>query len=447
MANIPLNDPIPRKEAEQPTITPNPAYEAARQKIRLLVMNYYDYQKLRIAAGNRVVASIRPDLVEKSKGPVPDEDAEGLSEEEKAALEEAKKKEKERNTVLDAVIKEYRMTTDAYVALCKSSKAKKDNDGDGTPPGSIRQRTLEKALAENADARTYIKTDLDYRMVRSYELMQAAEDDVLKTLKREVEKHLLWDTFLKDVKGCGPLMAAVIISYFDIHKARHVSSLWKYAGIDVTPEGEGRSRFHYTIVKYTDKNGNEKERKSLGYNPFLKTKLLGVLASGFLRAQGSQYGKVYYDYRHRLETDPNRPDLKHSMYGITASMDGVVKEVLVEEGQELDKNTPVAIIEKASGGKLTVKASFPGRVRDLYINPGDTVAAKGILCRYETDFPPKTRIHRMALRYAVKMFLRDLWVAWRGLEGYDVSTPDYSVEFMGRNPHGYNEATDGPRTA
>ena len=41
----------------------------------------------------------------------------------------------------------------------------------------------------------------------------------------------------------------------------------------------------------------------------------------------------------------------------------------------------------------------------------------------------------MATRYAVKMFLRDLWVAWRQLEGLPVSEP-YEVAFLGRRPHG-----------
>ena len=32
-------------------------------------------------------------------------------------------------------------------------------------------------------------------------------------------------------------------------------------------------------------------------------------------------------------------------------------------------------------------------------------------------------IHRMACRYAVKMFISDLWVMWRRLEGLPVSDP------------------------
>lgn len=36
---------------------------------------------------------------------------------------------------------------------------------------------------------------------------------------------------------------------------------------------------------YIDKDGKEQMKKSLTYNPFLKTKLVGVLGSAFLRAE------------------------------------------------------------------------------------------------------------------------------------------------------------------
>ncbi len=44
----------------------------------------------------------------------------------------------------------------------------------------------------------------------------------------------------------------------------------------------------------------------------------------------------------------------------------------------------------------------------------------------------KTPGHRknMAIRYMVKMFLKDLWVAWRTLEGLPV-TPDYAEAKLG----------------
>lgn len=43
--------------------------------------------------------------------------------------------------------------------------------------------------------------------------------------------------------------------------------------------------------------------------------------------------------------------------------------------------------------------------------------------------------HRRAARYTAKMFLRDMWVIWRELEGLPVSEP-YEVAKLGNKPHG-----------
>lgn len=119
----------------------------------------------------------------------------------------------------------------------------------------------------------------------------------------------------------------------------------------------GRSRRDVIMVTYTDKYGVEKEKKSIGYNPFLKTKLIGVLGTSFLRAgKDAKYAAIYYDYKNR---QANRPDC-----------------------QEL---RPVIL-------------------------------------------------HRRAIRYAVKMFLSDLWYAWRELEGLPTGDP-YEVAKLGMPKH------------
>lgn len=169
----------------------------------------------------------------------------------------------------------------------------------------------------------------------------------------------MWDAFFAGVKGCGPLMSAVCLAYFDPYKARHASSFWRYAGLDVQRDPDkdkmrGVGKWYTEERPYIDKDGKEQMKKSLTYNPFLKTKLVGVLGSAFLRAKDSYYGKVYYDYKNRLD---NR----------------------------------------------------------------------------EEDFSPIVK-HRMATRYAVKMFLRDMWVVWRELEGLEVTEP-YEVAKLGHKPH------------
>ena len=46
-------------------------------------------------------------------------------------------------------------------------------------------------------------------------------------------------------------------------------------------------------------------RQGITFNPFLKTKLVGVLASSFLRCgPDNTYSKMYYEYKHRIENHP-----------------------------------------------------------------------------------------------------------------------------------------------
>ena len=47
-----------------------------------------------------------------------------------------------------------------------------------------------------------------------------------------------------------------------------------------------------------------KRKMELLFNPFLKTKLVGVLGSSFLKVQESPYKDAYYNYKARLEKPP-----------------------------------------------------------------------------------------------------------------------------------------------
>lgn len=66
------------------------------------------------------------------------------------------------------------------------------------------------------------------------------------------------------------------------------------------------SRKHHHLVDraYTNKKGEETTRKGITFNPFLKTKLVGVLGSVFIKLGGA-YREVYDGYKFRLQ---NRPD-------------------------------------------------------------------------------------------------------------------------------------------
>ena len=277
----------------------------AKLELRTLVRGAYDIQMLRIQMGNRIVGNFKVKLGQEPGKKEGDIDAEG-------------------QRLLKSLRESYARLTDGVATFPRQAKFK----GDGV-----------------------IDTYTEFCLMAQYVELEASEKGHFARLGKVVEKFPIWEAFLKDVKGIGPAMAGVIISEIDITRARYASSLWKYAGLDVAQDGRGRSRKKEHLVKatYTNRQGEEAERDSITFNPFLKTKLTGVAASSFLRA-GGKYADIYYDYKHRLENNP-------------------------------------AHAEKTKGHR-----------------------------------------HNMAMRYAVKMFLMDLYLAWRALEGLEVSRPYHEAK-------------------
>ena len=323
--------------------------DTQKYKIRALVSNYYDLQKLRIQAGNRIVASYM-DLGEKSRKRTSESVKEEANDTDKA------KHEKEEMKLIAKLTGEYYSITDAFSKLAMEKKRKPKID------------TVISEV-EKDNKLELIKTEFDYSMAQYYMSIKDSEETVAKAIEKEVVKHPMWNAFFKDVKGCGPLIAANCISYFDIDKGRHASAFWKYAGLDVivTDEGkaEGHNKKHLVDQQYTDKNGDIQTKKGLGYNPILKAKLAGVLADSFIKCckNGEGYRKAYEDYRNRLD---NREDTK--------------------------------------------------------------------------DFTNMHK-HNMARRFAVKQFVRDMWIVWNELAGYPPE-PTYEEAFLGRKHHGYNRALE-----
>lgn len=291
--------------------------EKNRLMLRSLVRSFYAEQKLRIQVGNRIVANVRATL-----GAAPGTKTEDMPEEGKLLLKN--------------LTAEYRRVTDA-----------------------LADKNVRKRLAAVRNSQGVIATPYEYELVGQYVSHLDREKELADAIAFLVEEFPIYSKWLSDVGGCGPIMSAVLISEIDIRKARYVSSLWALAGLDVAPDGKGRSRRkeHLVLRKYIDKNGKEAEKLSITFNPFLKTKLLGVLGPSFLRQKGSPYRAIYENYKHRLEN--------HAVY------------------------------------KDTTKAHR----------------------------------HAMSMRYAVKIFLKDLYVAWKQLEGLPVELP-YAEAKLGYRQHG-----------
>ena len=322
--------------------------EHVKRQLRVLVRGYSDIQKLRIMMGQRVVADVKVRI-----GQVP-----GLAE----SMIGWKAQD-----LLTSVRSTYRRMTDGMVRLPKIQEFIAD------PEGVI-------------DSYTFLC------MCNAYERLLQDEASLIATIKGMVHRHPLWTQYLVGVAGIGECSAAVLISEFDIHKAQYPSSLCKYSGLGVVQVKQEDGSFigvaqtkkpeALVMVQYKAKDGTMKWKKSISFNPFLKSKLIAVMMQSFLKITElrdketgevtrpmSEYAVIYRHERFRLDTDPRF-------------------------------QKKVWVTDKATGKKKQVAEYSKGRR------------------------------HLMAARKALKFFLCDLYIAWRTIEKLPVA-PSYAEAKLG----------------
>ena len=265
------------------------------EEIRTMVRGAYDVQKLRIQMGNRIVGNFKAKLGQDPGRPEDELDAQGRK-------------------ILKELRQEYSKIMDGLKRFPQPKRFK------GTE---------------------VISTYTELSLMAQYVELEAVEKAHFRRLDNVLFEYAIYRDFLVGVRGVGPAMAGVIISEIDIYKAQYPSSLWKYAGLDVviTEEiddygeliGQGRSRRreHLVKVKYIDKEGKEKERDSITYNPWLKTKLVKVLGTSFLRTKDCHYRQCYDDYKYRLEHSQKHKD-KTKLHRHNMAMRYMVKRFLAD---------------------------------------------------------------------------------------------------------------------
>lgn len=333
------------------------------EDIRLLtvmVRGAYDLQLLRMQTGIRLVANFRSKLFPKpqpgsnprtNSGPKSRSKPTSVSEPEISSNPD-EDSDAEAKKVIDLLRESYK----------------------NLMAGVARNRTLPAERGFKGDE--LISTWAELAINHQFFTLEAEEDKQFRLLEKQLEKIPIYSEYLVHQVGIGAAMAGVIISCLDPAKARHASNFWSFAGLDIGPDGRGRSRRAEHLVErtYIDRDGEEKTRQSITYEPFLKTKLMGVLAGSFIRL-GSPWRQVYDGYKNRLKSDPQR-----------------IKVELVEWKRRRKRGEDVS------------QLWTPGRI---------DAASK---------------------RYMIKQFLLDLWRTWRALEGLPVTEP-YAVAKLGYPPH------------
>ena len=232
--------------------------------IKTMVRGLYDIQKLRVQMGNRIVANFKAKELGQTAGK-PEEELGG-----------------EEKRILTLLRDRFKKITDGVKAFPTKGKFKPDE---------------------------VISSYSELCLLRSYISLETEEHTMTLQLKHALNEFPIYTEFLENVRGCGSLMSGVIISEIDISAAKYSSSLWKYAGLDVAQDGNGRSRKKEHLVEstYINKDGDEMKKMGITFNPFLKTKLVGVLGASFLKSK-SPYADIYYDYKNRLENHPKHKE-------------------------------------------------------------------------------------------------------------------------------------------
>ena len=231
---------------------------------------------------------------------------------------------------------------------------------------SMRKR-MDNRLGRKADGTAQEITERAFRTEDA--LMFQALADNAREQERQVEKQLLsvlkrfpvYTAYLVHVKGVGPIAAGWIVGEFDIEKATTVSKLWQFAGLNPG----------MVVGQKRVEDGPDKWH-------FERTDTL---------VRGDKLTPEF--------VSPFHQRLRTALVGVMA--DGFIK---CQNAYALDYYYPY-------------KARLEQEENRIY---GEEKAWKEV---------SKARRDRAAKRYMLKMFLKDLYVAWRTLEGLPMRPPYY----------------------
>jgi hypothetical protein len=257
---------------------------------------------------------------------------------------------------------------------------------------------------------TLITNEIAFKIASIYMALIGQETIVYGEINEFLDNFPIWHQYMSHVTAFGPAMAGIMITYVDINKCPYVSNLYKFLGLDVVLYdhenkefvnniteadnrgilGEARSRKKHHLIdrEYENKDGEMKEKKSITYSKFAHDKLLGVLSGNLIR-QNSHYREIYHNYKNRISNEPHR---KNSIPKLNSKGD--------------------TMYYKSDNKKEKTKK-------------GDVI--------YVAEFPP-ARLTNMARRYMVKQFIKNLWIAWRQIEGLPINDPIDREKKEGEDP-------------
>ncbi|HJP86776.1 MAG TPA: transposase, partial [Gemmatimonadaceae bacterium] len=211
-------------------------------------------------------------------------------------------------------------------------------------------------------------------------------------LRLEIESHPAWQ-WMSDQRGVGELLAARLLSRLDVSRARTPSAFWAYCGLATIPG-----------TAYECPRCKLEVAIPAGYK---------LRETHFTRA-GSRLCSGHLEL---IQGDATRVAPRRSMAGGRNSYDAHARKSCYLIG--------ISMLRCGSDYRAHYDAE---RARLAIERPGWTAK----------------RSHLAALRKMEKIFLRDLWLAWRKAVGLAVVRPYFGKREAGK---GKREAGSGERLA
>lgn len=378
-----------------PPAVPLSDYNSLALVLKPLVTGAYMLQQQRVAVGNKLFAAFRSKLglrpgdkesdvkEDPDTGlPIDTENGEGSEDEVPGAAQ-----------VLAQLRLDFVKITDGVVSKLRELPTKKKFKG----------TALIGSYAELCLLANYIATE-------------KVEKDAFARLKDVLLDYPVYTEFLANIEGCGPAMSAVIMSGFDIYKAKYPSSMWQYIGVGVERDGQGTSKRkeHLHEIHYLDAKKKPATRMGIRHNNWLKTKLCGVLPGSIFKAC------VRWE-----------PVIQEVFDSTPEDCRAIKKKKNPLNGKMED--TPC--VRLVTGKYAPIYYDYRRRL--------DHRDAPGPHNKFTVDWTKATpmRKHRAAIRYMIKVLLLDLYRVWRELEGLEVYPP-YSEAKLGMAPHGRDPSAE-----
>jgi len=237
-------------------------------------------------------------------------------------------------------------------------------------------------IGMNVKRNGFTEAQLDqYGVLEIMKNAEKFEKDVKKRLTEQVKQFEIWKKYLDKIQGVGPIISAGLLAYIgDIKRFDNISKLWQMAGFGMNSYCKKCKGFTYEEVLFS-KMGTKKKTKAK------RLKAMKICDQC---------------------NDPTDPVIQRRQIGYMSNWNDKFKVLCWKIGQSMVKQKA----SKSGYRKLYDQIKKQERLK----NPKRIVRKGKIMFN-------DGHIHNRALRKVIKIFLANLWMEWRSMEGLPVTKP------------------------